>query len=278
MSIYQFLASENYIIVNRSLINLLGLEASVLLGEFASESAYWNERGEAENGFFFSTIENVEERTSLSVYQQKQAIDLLVEKGLIECRRKGMPARRFIRINESSVCEFLTNKIANNSQTSLRKTSKHDCEKLLCKNTKEKNTKKEDKKERKKTSTFDDILDSVEVIKDHPDLRDAFLEYIKMRKLIKKPLTDRALKLNINEAYKLSGGDAEQMRAIVEQSIKRSWAGMFPIKEADSLPQKRSYRSGRTGGDAGIVYQGNADQKTETEETKTDIFSMFEEE
>lgn len=92
------------------------------------------------------------------------------------------------------------------------------------------NTNSKPKKERKK-ETFDEVLDSVDLIRENPDLREAFIEYIKMRKLIKKPLTDRALKLNINEAYKLSRGNAKKMQAIVEQSIQHSWAGMYDIKE-----------------------------------------------
>lgn len=92
------------------------------------------------------------------------------------------------------------------------------------------NTDSKHKKERKK-ETFDEVLDSVDLIRENPDLREAFIEYIKMRKLIKKPLTDRALKLNINEAYKLSRGNAKKMQAIVEQSIQHSWAGMYDIKE-----------------------------------------------
>lgn len=87
------------------------------------------------------------------------------------------------------------------------------------------------KKERKKASTFDEVLDSFDYIRDNSDLRNTFLEFIKMRKLIKKPLTDFALKKIINESYKLGGGDTEQIRAIVEQSVMNSWQGVFPLKE-----------------------------------------------
>ena len=102
-------------------------------------------------------------------------------------------------------------------------------------NTKEENTKvlnTEDKKKvSKKAMSFDEILDSVLVIKENPDLRDAFVEYIKMRKLIKYPLTDKALKLNINKAYELSRGDPILMQKLVEQSISMSYRGIFPLKD-----------------------------------------------
>ena len=88
-----------------------------------------------------------------------------------------------------------------------------------------------DGKKERKASTFDAVLDSFDYIRDNSDLRNTFLEFIKMRKLIKKPLTDFALKKIINESYKLGGGDTEQIRAIVEQSVMNSWQGVFPLKE-----------------------------------------------
>lgn len=105
-------------------------------------------------------------------------------------------------------------------------------------NTKELNT-KDKKKESKKVMSFDEILDSVPVIKENPDLRDAFVEYIKMRKLIKHPLTDKALMLNINKAYELSRGDPITMQKLVEQSISRSYRGIFPLDEEKTKSQPK---------------------------------------
>lgn len=107
-------------------------------------------------------------------------------------------------------------------------------------NTKELSVKKESKKESKKEATFDAIMDSVSVIANNPSLRDTIVEFIKMRKRIKAPLTDRALMLNINEAYKLSKGDAKQMQAIFEQSIRNSYRGVFPLKEEGGYQKQNS--------------------------------------
>lgn len=104
-------------------------------------------------------------------------------------------------------------------------------------NTNNKNTKEQNKeelsikKESKKEMTFDEIMDSVPVIANSSSLRDTIVEFIKMRKRIKAPLTDWALMLNINEAYKLAKGDEKQMQAIFEQSIRNSYRGVFPLKE-----------------------------------------------
>lgn len=79
--------------------------------------------------------------------------------------------------------------------------------------------------------------------KDHvtyfPDekLNDAFIEYVEMRKKIKKPLTDHAIDLVIKKLIDLatipfSDGvvDSDMEIKILEQSIMNSWQGLFPLK------------------------------------------------
>lgn len=109
-------------------------------------------------------------------------------------------------------------------------------------NTNNKERKKEVASPRAKEPTFDEILDSVPVIKENPELRKAFLEFIKMRKLIKAPLTNRALELAINDAFKFGKGQADQMQAVVEQSVKRSWRGIFEIKPEGSPEPVKNYQ------------------------------------
>lgn len=122
MSIMQLLSSNNYITVNKLLAKEIGLEAAILLGELAAEYCYWDEQGKLENGCFFSTIENVEEQTTLTKYQQGKAIQALEELGLIECSKKGIPAKRYIKINELQVVEFFDNKKSKNLTTGGQKT------------------------------------------------------------------------------------------------------------------------------------------------------------
>ena len=95
-------------------------------------------------------------------------------------------------------------------------------------NTKELNTK--DIKKERKSSSYNEILDNKVL---DPKLKAALIEFIKMRKLSKKPLTDHALELAINKLYKLSS-DPETQIEIVEQSILNNWQGFFPLKNVDN--------------------------------------------
>jgi len=91
-------------------------------------------------------------------------------------------------------------------------------------------------KERKKVeSSYDEIVGAMVT---EPEVKASIYEFIKMRKMIKKPLTDRALKLVIEQLQKLSDGDKEIAIKILEQSIMNNWLGVFPLK-AYSKPAKQ---------------------------------------
>ena len=93
------------------------------------------------------------------------------------------------------------------------------------------NIKPNNKKVSKEPAGFDAVIDSFDFIDDDPLLRGAIVDFIKMRKLIKKPLTDAALKMNIKKAHQLANGDPAVTRQIFEQSVMNSWQGIFPLKD-----------------------------------------------
>ena len=53
---------------------------------------------------------------------------------------------------------------------------------------------------------------------------------LKMRKAIKSPVTDRALKGILNKLDELASDDKNKI-GILEQSIINSWKGVFPLKQ-----------------------------------------------
>ena len=124
-SIVNILANDNYIIVNRSLIKELGLKETIILGELASEYNYYKKTNELDgDGYFYSTIENIENNTSLSSYEQKKCLDNLSKRGLIDVILKGIPAKRHIKINTLQIINLFVNGL----ETSFQKIKKLDCE------------------------------------------------------------------------------------------------------------------------------------------------------
>lgn len=87
----------------------------------------------------------------------------------------------------------------------------------------------EEKKKERKTNGYDDILSSIE----DTSLRDLYLEYIKMRKLIKSPMTDRALEMLIHKVESLET-DVERQKKLLEVAIINNWKSVYPLKEGDT--------------------------------------------
>lgn len=80
---------------------------------------------------------------------------------------------------------------------------------------------------KEKNVSLSDVLE--ELVPDEK-LKKAFLDFIEMRKLIKKPLTPQALKLAIGKVSELSGGDVEKAVQIIDQSVLNNWQGLYPLK------------------------------------------------
>ena len=82
------------------------------------------------------------------------------------------------------------------------------------------------KKERKKETNYDKIINSM--VEDE-EVKNSIYEFIKMRNLIKKPMTDRALTMLINKLEKLSSDKDIQIK-ILERSILKNWTDIYELK------------------------------------------------
>ena len=125
MNILSILASDNYIVINRDLLKKYGINVTLMLCELASEYNYFDKSGKLEDGMFYSTIDNISERTGLSKYQQAEALKALDEDGIVKSVIKGIPAKRYFKID----VEELTKQIANISLSSCKEIRKQAGEK-----------------------------------------------------------------------------------------------------------------------------------------------------
>lgn len=178
--ILNLLANDNYIIVNKDLIRKIGLNEAVLIGELASEYKSWRKKEKLVDDMFYSTIENIEENTGLNEYHQRKIINNLIKLDLIECKVKGIPATRYIKLKQENIAKILNLQFFNNLSSSSLKFKELVPENLKGNNNKNNNNKKEIYKE----SYFDsENLDKA--VKE-------WLEYKKERK--DKPYTEIGLK------------------------------------------------------------------------------------
>ena len=101
----------------------------------------------------------------------------------------------------------------------------------------DKEKEKERKKKVSKAESFDSIIDDYT---QDQDLRNAIMEFIKMRQRIRKPMTNYAFELLLKKLDKL-GKTSKDKIDILNQSIENSWQGIFPLKNGEqSAAQKKS--------------------------------------
>lgn len=116
----QLLLSSSYWTLSKPLVYKFGLEAAFLLCNFA----------EAENlssdGWFYQTIETVQEKTTLSRRKQDNAIESLEKLGVLYSDVRGIPAKRYFKIDYEKISTIL---FEQNVQTSLSETDKLECAK-----------------------------------------------------------------------------------------------------------------------------------------------------
>lgn len=130
MGIIDLLRKDNYIIANKTIAQTLGLDEAIIIGELASEFAYWRSKDELQDGYFYSTVENVENNTTLSAHRQRSALNNLKKAGIVDVKVMGLPARRFIKIFELELERVVTNKLDENSHVSCDNSSPTSCEKI----------------------------------------------------------------------------------------------------------------------------------------------------
>lgn len=108
MILSSLLSSSKYIIVNKDLIKILGLNEAVILGELCSEYTYWENTNQlVDNEYFYSTRENIENNTGVNAHFQRIAIKNLEQKGIISQIKMGIPCKIYYKINEDAVIKYL---------------------------------------------------------------------------------------------------------------------------------------------------------------------------
>lgn len=84
-----------------------------------------------------------------------------------------------------------------------------------------------------KNETYNDVLDQRNL---SPEVKALMIEFIKMRKLIKKPMSNHALKIVLTKLEKLGKTEEEKIR-IIENSIENSWSTFYPLKSEENKPK-----------------------------------------
>jgi hypothetical protein len=98
-TVYNLLRSDGSIVINKALMQAIGINEAIIYCELLSRYGYFQSRQQlTEDGFFFNTIEDLQSATTLSGYQQRKSISTLIQIGLIDMQVKGIPPKRYFKI------------------------------------------------------------------------------------------------------------------------------------------------------------------------------------
>jgi hypothetical protein len=95
-------------------------------------------------------------------------------------------------------------------------------------------------------------------IKTYSDFDTAINDFIKFRKSIKKPMTDRAVSMLITKLDKLASDDETKIK-ILEQSIFKGWTDVYELKGGSNGQNISNNQQDKPGGydTSKVVYHGD---------------------
>ena len=117
----QLLMSSNYYTLNKQIVKSLGIESAFLLTILIEASDGLSD----DEGWFYQTIEKIGELTGIGRHKQDKIIKDLIELKILEQKNKGVPCKRYFKINYSMIEDL----VFFNPQTSLSENDKLDCKK-----------------------------------------------------------------------------------------------------------------------------------------------------
>jgi len=211
----ELLLSNNYWVLNKAVVSEFGVETAFILGVLAEAETMLAD----EDGWFFQTSETIEELTGLSNHKQTLCFKVLKEKGILEQKNKGVPMKRYFKINFDNIQKLLFKNFKNYNSKNLKTNIQNFS------NNKESSYKESSYKESNNKKNT-----PAKVVDDLSELDKAMIDFEKMRKQIKKPMTDRAKTGILNKLVKLADTEAERIE-ILNQSIVNCWADVYPLKE-----------------------------------------------
>ena len=131
--ILNLLNAENTMTYNKLIAHAIGLNEAVAYASLIAKQAYYERNGLLDDeGYFYCTIVDLQESTTLTRDQQDKVIKKLVKLELMSYKRKGLPAKRFFKINNdvSKIKKIINEGINKNNEFKQGKNKQHTTNKI----------------------------------------------------------------------------------------------------------------------------------------------------
>ena len=137
------------------------------------------------------------------------------------------------KINDTPIDKNVADNNTYNNNTYINNTINNN--NIDTKNDKPKSNKKTKEVHKTEKNNFDELINQNFT---DEELKNAIYEFIKMRKSIKKPFTEKGLELMIKKLYNLTTNIDEQIE-IINNSIMNNWQGIFPLKKENNYKNNK---------------------------------------
>lgn len=111
-SIKQLLMASNFYILNKHLVKTLGIETAFFLTALVEADEILADK----NGWFYQTIPQIEKMTGLTKHKQTNCINELLILGILLQENKGMPMKRYFKLDYEKIAKLLSSHKKDNSQ------------------------------------------------------------------------------------------------------------------------------------------------------------------
>lgn len=256
MSILKLISSDAFITLNKEIIKAVGLEEAIMLGELASEYDYWQKRqGLTDDGYFFSTVENVEDKTTLSDYKQRRCLKNLQELGLVSVSVRGIPAKRYIKLDEQNITNIFKSKESKNLRASSKEIQELELEKPKGNNNISNNNitnnninieetssspdKKSSSSSSKRKSRKDQLVEYVNTTSFAQETKETLFKWI-FQIGLKGNVTVDQLRDMLKKIWNDCSGNELLVREAVNNSYLNNWFGFFAPKKSGDFSEKKS--------------------------------------
>ena len=232
--------NDKPIAFNRHYVSLgCGINGALML----SQMVYWSKRTKDQNGYFYKTQDEWLEETGLTRYEQEGARKRLKELNFISEHKHGVPCKVHFKVNHEALYSALIQYVEN-QQTGMWETNKLESGKPANKNAENKQTNTENTAEitskittdisNNKKQKFNPVNCELPLNVDKKD----WIDFVEMRKSIKKPLSELAAK-KILRKLESFGIHAKQA---LENSIVSSWSDVYMPKQDKHFSQPQNNR------------------------------------
>lgn len=151
-------SSGSYLVVNKTLITIFGLQEAVFLSNLIDKFRYFSEKNmlQKDNGFFL-THEEQEKQTSLSLYQLRKCKKNIIKQKILKTYVKGVPSKEFYILDFDQLINIIEKSNLRPRSLKTKDLGPPETKDLYKENKYKENKRKENIKRKEKTSSSENI-------------------------------------------------------------------------------------------------------------------------